>query len=57
MGNFYDIITGRYGVNNKASFGSTNPKLVREAIAREERWLRSLKFDKDGNLEARAFRD
>lgn len=37
-----DILSGRHAIREKKSFGSTNPILVKKAIAKEEKYLRSL---------------
>ena len=36
-----NLISGYWSVNNKKSFGSTNPTLVRQATKRDERWLKT----------------
>lgn len=55
-GIYYDAISGYHGINSKKSSGSTNPKLVREAIAREEKWLKSAyHFHGHGQLERKIF--
>ena len=38
-----DIISGKSAVNNKCSFGSTNPKLVARAIRKEKRRMKDKK--------------
>jgi ADP-dependent phosphofructokinase/glucokinase len=38
---YTDIISGYHSINSKKSLGSTNPQLVRQTIAKEEKWLKT----------------
>lgn len=35
------IVSGNNGVHSKKSLGSTRPSLVKKAISREEKWLKT----------------
>lgn len=36
------VFAGKHTPSAKKSFGSTNPRLVRQAIRREEKWLKNM---------------